>query len=165
LLVVERTGRRWDMPLADGDTARAQAVLDLVDGQLAEAATSANLWPAAQRAFTLLAVSIAVLSGQIATIMVALIALARPAAPLIAAAGAALVTAAGLASREPDWAGLDLQPWLAVGLACLGGFLLWTAWKSRDSHHQATTTRLVAALGTLRRYNKTSETLIRGEVA
>ena len=36
LLVVERSGRRWDMPLADGDAGRAQAVLDLVDGQLAE---------------------------------------------------------------------------------------------------------------------------------
>ena len=131
LLVVERSGRRWDMPLADGDAARAQAVLDLVDGQLAESAASASLWPAAQRAFTLLAVSIAVLSGQIATMIVALIALARPAAPLIAAAGAALIAAAGLAPREPDWAGLDLQPWLSVGLACIGGFLLWTAWKTR----------------------------------
>ena len=149
LLVVERSGRRWDMPLADGDAARAQAVLDLVDGQLAESAASANLWPAAQRAFTLLAVSIAVLSGQFATMIVALIALARPAAPLIAAAGAALVAAAGLALREPDWAGLDLQPWLSIGLACIGVFLLWTAWKTRDSHQQATTTRLVAALGTL----------------
>ena len=96
-----------------------------------------------------MAVSIAVLSGQFATIIVALIALARPAAPLIAAAGAALVAAAGLALREPDWAGLDLQPWLSIGLACIGVFLLWTAWKTRDSHQQATTTRLVAALGTL----------------
>ena len=149
LLVVERSGRRWDMLLADGDGARAQAILDLVDGQLAESAASANLWPAAQRAFMLLAVSIAVLSGQIATMIVALMALARPAAPLIVAAGAALIAAAGLALREPDWAGLDLQPWLSIGLACIGGFLLWTAWTTRDSHHQPTTTRLVAALGTL----------------
>ena len=149
LLVVERSGRRWDMPLGDGDAARAQAVLDLVDGQLAESAASASLWPAAQRAFTLLAVSIAVLSGQIATMIVALMALARPAAPLIAAAGAALIAAAGLATREPDWAGLDLQPWLSVGLACIGAFLLWTAWKTRHSQQQTTTTRLVAALGTL----------------
>ena len=149
LLVVERSGRRWDMPLADGDAARAQAVLDLVDGQLAESAASTSLWPAAQRAFTLLAVSIAVLSGQMATMIVAVMALARPAAPLIAAAGAALIAAAGLAPREPDWAGLDLQPWLSVGLACIGGFLLWTAWKTRHSPQQATTTRVVAALGTL----------------
>ena len=149
LLVVERSGRRWDMPLADGDAARAQAVLDLVDGQLADSAASTTLWPASQRAFTLLAVSIAVLSGQIATMIVALMALARPAAPLIAAAGAALIAAAGLALREPDWAGLDLQPWLSVGLACIGVFLLWTAWKTRHSHQQTATTRLVAALGTL----------------
>jgi heat shock protein HtpX len=149
LLVVERSGRRWDMPLADGDAGRAQAVLDLVDGQLAESAASASLWPTAQRAFTLLAVSIAVLSGQIATMIVALMALARPAAPLIAAAGAALVAAAGLAPREPDWAGLDLQPWLSIGLGCIGAFLLWTAWKTRRSQQQTTTTRLVAALGTL----------------
>ena len=149
LLVVERGGRRWDMPLVDSDVARAQAVLDLVDGQLADSTTSTGPWLVTQRAFTLLAVSAAVLSGQIATMIVAVMALARPAAPLIAAAGAALTAAAGLARREPDWAGLDLQPWLSLGLACIGGVLLWTAWKTRDNAQQTTTTRLVAALGAL----------------
>jgi len=148
LLVVERGGRRWHMTLASDDVARAQGVLDLVDGNLAEPTTAPTAWPAAQRVFTLIAMSLAVLSGQIATMIVALMAMFRPSTPLVAAAGAAMIAGAGLSRREADWAGLDLRL-LPLGLVATGGFLLWTAWKARAADTPATTGRIVVALGLL----------------
>ena len=149
LRVIERGGRQWTLPIADADIARAQATLDLVDGQLAEAAPALGLWPAVQRVFTLMAVSFAVLVGQVTVAGLALLALARPAAPLLAAAGASLIAGAGLALRESDWSGLDLQPWVSLGLAAFGAMLLWTAWQRREGAPQTMVNRFVTGIGAL----------------
>jgi heat shock protein HtpX len=148
LLVVERGGRRWEMVLAGGDVGRAQGVLDLIDGQLAEPTPVVLATPAAQRLVTFIAISASVLSGQIATIIVGLIAMMRPSAPLLAAAGAAMVAAAGLSLRQPDWAGLDLEL-LPVPLLAIGSFLVWSAWTTRHDEPHRNTARLVATLGIL----------------
>jgi heat shock protein HtpX len=149
LLVVENAGRRWEMTLAPPDVARAQAALDLIDGRLAEPVASAGPWPAVQRALTFMAVAAAIVSGQLATMIVALLAVFRPAAPLVAAAGAAMVAGAGLALRQPAWPGLDAELWVAPTLAGVGAFLLWTAWRSRASSSQPAGARFVAVLGIL----------------
>jgi heat shock protein HtpX len=150
LLIVERSGQRWTIPIADADVARAQAALDSVDCQLGDATPSApGTWPVLERVFTLLAVSFAVMAGQMATVVLALLALFRPAAPLVAAAGAAMVAGAGLTLRQPDWPGLEMQPWVSLGLAAFGALLLRSAWKTRGGVSQKMVNRLVAGIGVL----------------
>ena len=150
LLIVERGGQRWRIPMADVNVGRAQAALDTIDGQLADAAPSAaGTWPMVERIFTLLAVSFAVIAGQMATVVLALLAFFRPAAPLTAAAGASMVAAAGLALRQPEWTGLEMQPWVSLGLAGFGALLLRSAWRTRGGVSQKPVNRLVAAIGVL----------------
>jgi Zn-dependent protease with chaperone function len=149
LLVVEVGGRRWSMPMKDEDVARAQGVLDLVDGRLPDLAKPSMVWPAAGRVLVLIAASLTVMAGQVATGLIALMAMVRPTGPLAAAAGASAIVAAALARREGFLSTLELQPWISVGLATTGAVLLWTAWTSRKDSIAPVVTRLVTAVGVL----------------
>ncbi len=149
LIVVETTGRRWEMPVKGSDIAAAQATLDLVDGRLAEPAKAAGPWPTLRRVFTVMAISITCMTGQFSAILIALFAILRPSPPLISAAGAATLVAAVLWQRDPTWAGLDIEGWMMPALVGMGLFLLWSAWNGREEKVPTAVTRLVAALGCL----------------
>jgi hypothetical protein len=136
------------MVLAAGDVGRAQGVLDLVDGQLAEPAPVPLAGPAARRIVTFAAISASVLSGQMAVIIIGLIAMIRPYPPLLAAAGAAMIAGAGLSYRQPEWAGLDLEL-LPLALSAVGAYLVWSAWKAGNDEQHHATGRLVVVLGIL----------------
>jgi heat shock protein HtpX len=147
LVIVDRARQRWNIRLAESDVARAQAALDAVDCQLAPAPAPPGALPALERAFTLLAITFAVLAGQMVAAAFAAIAFFRPVPPLVAAAGGAIVAGAALALRQPDWTGLQAQPWVSLGLMAAGALLLWSAWKGREQASQTTVNRVAAATG------------------
>jgi Zn-dependent protease with chaperone function len=145
LVAVDRGGHRWSLPLLDGDVARAQAVMDVVDVRTANPARP-TLSPQMAR---LLAWSIAAMAatlGQFSVVIVALFAGMRPASPLLAAAGCATLAAGGLALRDPAWR-TDSPPSLAILAALLGLALLWMARASRRDPVSKPASRAVAALG------------------
>ncbi|PYR55567.1 MAG: hypothetical protein DMF85_19255 [Acidobacteria bacterium] len=144
LVVVERTGRRWELPLAASDVARAQSVLDVVDGRLAEPAAAPRVWPRAVRALAAFAALTGGMGGQVALALVALIAMAQPASPLLAAAGVAALTTAAIVVRDfSDGTFLGV-----AGLVALFGVLLLvTAWTSRRDEMPKQTPAAIAVLG------------------
>jgi heat shock protein HtpX len=149
LIVVETSGRRWEMPLKDSDIAATQATLDLVDGRLAEPAKPLGPWPTLRRVFTIIAISISCMTGQFSAILIGLFAIMRPSPPLVSAAGAATLAAAMMSQRDPAWAMLDVEGWMMPMLVVMGLFLLWAAWNGRDERVSSTVTRMVVAIGGL----------------
>ena len=127
LVAVDRGGRRWELALAQADLARAQAVLDVVDGRTADLVAPA-VSPRAARALAIAAAACAVTVGHVAATIVALLAAAETSAPLSAAAGCAALAAAALTLRDGAWAGADLNmPAFGLVLALVGAALLWVA--------------------------------------
>jgi Zn-dependent protease with chaperone function len=146
LVAVERGGRRWEMPLAQNDVARVQAVLDVVDGRLPEPVAPPSVWPKIGRAFMLLAAMIGVASGQLAMALVALLAIVQPAAPLMAAAGIASMAAAGVLLRQSGFDG-GAYTELALMLGGFGSVLLVVARTKRSDPLTTRAVLCVAALG------------------
>lgn len=149
LVAVERSGRRWEMPLAQDDLARAQSVLDIVDGRLPEPASApaALVWPKLGRAFLLMGAMIGLASGQLAMAFVAFLAILKPAAPLVAAAGIASMATAAVILRQ----GFYGLPFTELGLILggLGVVLLGIAHTKRDEDVSARARMAVASLGVL----------------
>lgn len=146
LVAVERAGRRWEMTLAQDDLARAQAVLDIVDGSLPEQAAPPSVWPKISRAVLMLGAMIGLASGQLAMAIVVLLAILQPAAPLVAAAGIAAMAAAAVLFRHD---GFDGGPFAELGLmlGVLGIVLLFVARTKRDESVSARAALAVASLG------------------
>ncbi len=96
----------WEMPLAREDVVRMQQVLDQVDSRLGEPPVAAAVPQKFSRPGIGFVALIALILGQVSVAIIALLACVRMAAPLLAAAGLAAVTAAG--ARVPR---------LAVGAA------------------------------------------------
>jgi len=146
LVAVDRAGRRWELPLAAADLARAQAVLDIVDGRTADLAAP----PLSPRAARMLAFGIAAFAstvGHFAAAIVAFIAAARMAAPLSAAAACAALAAAGLTLRDGAWGSDDASmPVAALVLALVGAALLFVAYANRRESAPAPTRAAGAAL-------------------
>ena len=147
LVVVEREGRRWEMPLAQHDVARAQTVLDVVDGRLPESARPLSPWPKLGRAFLVLGAMIGVASGQLAVSIVALLAIIQPIAPLMAAAGIAAMAAGAVLLRHSGEHGVFLE--IGLMLLCFGVVLLLVARTKRDEPVSSRATLAVASLGVL----------------
>jgi Zn-dependent protease with chaperone function len=148
LIVVERGGRRWEMALEAADVARTQAVLDLVDGRLAEplARNTANAWMPARQLVIVVIGSMALLGTQLGAALVAMLAFARPIPPLMAALGGAALGAAAFVFRDIAQ-GSDFTPeWTGFALLAAGLFTLWSGWTSRREQYAAKDLRLVAAL-------------------
>ena len=149
LVAVERGGRRWEMPLAQDDLVRAQSVLDTVDGQLPEpvAPRAAVAWPKVGRVFLLMGAMIGLASGQLAMALVAFLAMVKPAAPLLAAAGVASMATAAVILRQGFY-GVPFTE-LAFILGGLGSVLLFVARTRRDDDASARARLAVGALGIL----------------
>ncbi|MGE5814745.1 MAG: M48 family metalloprotease, partial [Acidobacteriota bacterium] len=119
LVVVERGGRRWTMPLESVDLARAQAVLDVVDGQIGEAPLP-SVWPRLARLVCAMAALPALLIGQVAAALLALGVAFYQSAPLLAAAGVGAITAAALTLRDSGLQSRMSMLAFALGAAGLG---------------------------------------------
>jgi Zn-dependent protease with chaperone function len=127
LVAVERGGRRWEASINDADVARVQRVLDVVDARLANPAVGAGPWPTIAKAVLAAAAILALLVGQLAASIAALIALVQPRYPVLAGAGAAALCAAALSFRASDTIPGDTQVPVALLLAAIGVGLLWAA--------------------------------------
>jgi Zn-dependent protease with chaperone function len=149
LLVVERAGRRWEMLLQENDVARAQAVLDVVDGRLSNPVAPANPWGGADRWLLVLAATVALAATQIAAAIVAFLAMIKPRPPVVAATGAASLIAAGLSLRDPAFPGADIEPLMTLLLTLVGIALCWNAWTTRSDEESRGSVPLVMVLGGL----------------
>lgn len=148
LLAVDRNGRRWEMALSDADVARAQGVLDIVDARLAAPAPPLSVSPAVARWFAILVILCSLPATYVTPMIAAAFAILRPAPPLVGAAGAAAVMAAGLTWRDHVLSGAqDSYVWLAASLLIWGLMLLGIAIANREKQHSGTVSKLVGALG------------------
>jgi Zn-dependent protease with chaperone function len=129
LVAVGAEARCWEMPLAHTDVARVQAVLDVVDGKLADPPQSSRINPRFQRVAVLTAAAMVLAFSQIAVAFVALLGLLKPSLPLLAGAGLAALTAAGLLLR--DHASTTYLIGMALPVAAIGLMLLGLAWGHR----------------------------------
>jgi Zn-dependent protease with chaperone function len=131
LIALERTGRRWTLSLVAEDLPRAQAVLDVVDAQLPALGPPRAVWPQLARAVLALFALIGVLVGQAAMAFVTLLAVIKPSAPLVAAAGVAWLASGALIARyDAPRNGAMTELALVVGL--LGLLLLYVARSKRE---------------------------------
>jgi Zn-dependent protease with chaperone function len=134
LVVLERSGRRWEARLAAEDVVRAQAVLDVVDARLpqpAGPAMPAVPWPKINRIVLAVVAMIGLSVGQIAVAFVTFLALLQPASPLIAAAGIASLGAACVLVLRGSFFDAGIAADIAFCLAVLGVGLLYLARKGR----------------------------------
>jgi Zn-dependent protease with chaperone function len=143
LVVTEVGGRRWEMPLRGADISSIQAVLDLVDGRLADPVRPPLLTPRIPRMVLLASGMLALLFSQSATVFVALLAWFKPTAALVAGTGLALLTAAALLLRDHS-----STPYLpgVVLLAVAGLALVRLAQKEREEN-QSRVRPFIAVLG------------------
>ncbi len=147
LVAVERAGRRWETTIADADVARVQAILDVVDAHLANPSPRPGVWPQLLKALLAFAAILGLAVGQLAMAIVAAIAAALPAPPLLAGAGAAALAAAGLSLRTTDLLAGELQFTVAFVLAVFGIVLLCSAHAKRDDDIAARARLALAGLG------------------
>src|SRR5262249_38650762 len=131
LIALERGGRRWEAALDAAEAARAQAILDRVDGRLAEPAARTHAIPWLQAAGAIVAIS-AMWAGQLVVVVVALSASIRSTAAFSAAAGAASLGAAALVGRQVIETGDRDGAWPALLLTVFGVALLAGAWRKRE---------------------------------
>jgi Zn-dependent protease with chaperone function len=125
-------GRHWEMPLAASDLGRAQSVLDVVDSRLGDVPAAPPIPFKFTRLFTGVVTLIALMFGQFAVAVVALLASIRLATPLLAAAGLAAVTG-GATTLRGGSSSFDLVVSLVFML--LGSGLLALAWWQRNDPH------------------------------
>ena len=143
LVAVDSQKRRWEIPLKREDTARAQAVLDIVDMRLAKIAEPPAVSIMAVRLLVWMTITAAATVGQFAVVLTAVLAIAQAASPLTAAAGASAVAAAVLtASDHPMWITGMSQVWVAIALFVPGSALLGVAFVNRREPSRLSTGRL-----------------------
>jgi Zn-dependent protease with chaperone function len=142
LVAVERTGRRWQMPVLAQDLAAIQATLDGVDGRLG-AFTAPRISPGFARLMALVAMLIGAAAAQFACALVALVAFLRPNANLVAGSGVAAVTGASLLLRDGSARG---RASIAAMLFITGSALMALAWLMRGDRTESPSMKPVATL-------------------
>jgi Zn-dependent protease with chaperone function len=143
LVATDVAGRRWEMPLHGADMSSIQAVLDLVDGRLADPVRPPLLTPRIRRMVLLACAMLALLFSQSAAVFVTLLAWFTPTAALLAGSGLALLTAAALALRD-----YSSTPYL-LGVVLLGiaGLALVRVGQKEREENQTRVRPLIAVLG------------------
>jgi Zn-dependent protease with chaperone function len=142
LVAVGAENRRWELSLQDADIAGVQAVLDVVDGRLADPAPGSVTPPHLQRLVVVTVAAIVLALSQVAVALVALLAWRKPTTPLLAGAGAAVLTAAALLLRDY---GAGYLVAMSLPLAATSVMFLGLAWTRRKAPHDGTRP-LIAAL-------------------
>ena len=121
LVATETTGTRREIALADEDIARAQAVLDIVDGRLGGPATVSRFRAVSARLTAGVAAVLALVVGQFAMLFVGLLAMLQPTRALRAAAGVAAFATAAIIWRDRDFPINELMgTWAAIAFALTG---------------------------------------------
>jgi len=150
LVAADRAGHRWQMPIRLDDVPRIQAVLDIVDARVETSAAVTSIKPQLTHAVTLIVLIVSLNAGLIAVSLVAAMNFARPAAPLLSAAGLAAMAGAVISWRNPtsmygylsDEYGMTFAAVLLVG----GALLLWLAYAGRRDEVTVRTWKLVAVM-------------------
>jgi len=145
LIAVEKSGRRWELPLKRDDVASVQAVLDTIDGRL----TGAGGNPAAStlpRLVALLTAVVALSTGQAAAGLVALLTTTYTQSRLLVASAAA-AGSAGIVLVLELRPGTGPLHWLAFLLLCLASVLVGLARTTRRNEPQTVSDRPVKILG------------------
>jgi Zn-dependent protease with chaperone function len=143
LVIADREGRRWMLPLEPHDVARAQAALDLVDTKLTAAPVGASQWPAISRLAALIAMLAVIIASQMTAFVVAALAAALPHRPLILAAGVASLTGGFVAMRNGRPAAL------AAFAIAAGAALLLIVWRDRRDVATRITWHLTIVIGVM----------------
>ena len=150
LIAVEKSGRRWELPLKSDDVASVQAVLDMVDGRLAGAGPNAAA-SAVPRLVALLTAVVALSTGQAAAGLVALLTTTYTQSRLLVASAAAAASAGILLILELS-SGTGPLHWLAFLLVCLACVLVGLARTTRRGEPEAlsdTPVKILAAVSGL----------------
>jgi Zn-dependent protease with chaperone function len=150
LVALGPQAKRWEMKLADGDVARMQAVLDVVDGRIADPPRPSLIHPGIQRMVVLTAAALLLTLSHVAVAFVGLLALLKPSLPLLVGAALAAFTASALTFR--DYADTAYVTMMSLPLAVTGLVLLGFAWGHRQDPRHGTrpfiaALALVAAVG------------------
>jgi Zn-dependent protease with chaperone function len=136
LVAVEASGRKWELTLAADDLARAQEVLDVVDGYLADPPQASRRSPRLAQAAAVLTALAALVLAQLSLFVVAVLAAAQPASSLVGGAGLASLAVAGVMLRQTGLAAMAYPSWIAVIPAALGLLLILFARRARDDEER-----------------------------
>jgi Zn-dependent protease with chaperone function len=147
LVAVDGANRRWQIALTEGDVARAQATLDIVDSRLGAVPRRSSMSPAFVRLLAVLAALVGVMANQYGVTVAAFLAVLAPASSLAVAAATAAIAAAGIVWRDRGalWM-TDPRPWLAFALLVCGCALVAVRFASRRERAPASTRKLVGVL-------------------
>jgi Zn-dependent protease with chaperone function len=136
-------GRRWTIPIAGADLARAQAALDVVDTRLRPTPAGHGVWRTIGMLVTLLGMVAAAGTGQLAALIVAALALASFERPLVSAAAVAGVISGVIAIRDGG------SPEFAAILILAASLLLFVAYRDRRAMFSKLSRTLAYSLGAL----------------
>jgi Zn-dependent protease with chaperone function len=131
LVAVEQGGRRWEMPPLAADVSALQAVLDAVDGRLANERRSAPFSPWVTRLVTLTCSSFVLIGAQLAVAFVALLATITAGPAMLNAAGCAALVAAAVVLRDGP---VHNSGFIASLVGCVGVVLLALGRARRSEH-------------------------------
>jgi Zn-dependent protease with chaperone function len=149
LLAVDSAARRWTIPLQTGDVARAQGILDVIDGHLGKAeSTEPALVPLnITRLLMLILIVGGMAVGQLSLLLIGSLALAQPVSQIATAAGVSALAAAVLAWRDGlFWQVGDFSVWLPVTLSLCGTAVIATAFANRHNAPREAGTKLLGVL-------------------
>ncbi|HKW00328.1 MAG TPA: hypothetical protein VJN96_10915, partial [Vicinamibacterales bacterium] len=149
LIAVDRGGRRWELPLAAADLARAQSVLDEVDTRLAKPAARSGVSPMIARVLALVAAIAAIGAGQIGALLVMLVAAIRSDRVMALAAATAAVVASGVLVRDLGQQAGGPAVLMAIGLVICAAGLLLTVFVNRREPVRPSSYAFVSALGVM----------------
>ena len=143
LVASDPAGRKWSMPLASDDVARAHAALNVVDARLRPAPAGASKWEVVGRLVAMICLVAAMITMQLASIVVAALAAIKFEPPLARAAGVAALVGGVFALRDGLVPGYG---WILILSAVL---LLFVTYRDTREIVSRATWRLVSALGVL----------------
>jgi Zn-dependent protease with chaperone function len=147
LVAIDTRNRRWELPLNRDDMSRAQAVLDIVDGHLGAASAPPPVSLMLPRVIALTAVIVALSVQPWTAALIAALAAAVPALPIVGAAAGASIGAAAIALRtQANWI-TDWEPWMAFALLAAGVLLLVVNIANRRETIPKRATRMMLAIG------------------
>ena len=131
LVAVGPSARRWELSLRESDVARAQSVLDTVDGRLADPPLKkATLEPSIYKVIMLMLVTMSLSISQLGLALIAVLAWFQPSVPLFVGAGLAAMTSAAFVLRDFGSGPFGELWWL---LAILGLAFFGFAWMMRQA--------------------------------
>lgn len=143
LVAVGPSARRWELVLSADDVAPIQAVLDTIDGRLADppaARVGLAFGPQIKRIVLIATITIVLSMSQLGMALIALVAWAKPTPPILVGAGLAALTTAAFMLR--DLSGYLSEFWIPLTILAL--FFFGLAWSARGEPRHGTGKYLAA---------------------